>query len=51
MGCDEQTAPLITLHQAVEQGNLKAAHLMSFRGRIVCWTADTSKVKMPSGLV
>lgn len=24
MGCDDQTAPSITLHQAVEQGNLKA---------------------------
>ncbi len=24
IGCDEQTAPSITLHQAVEQGNLKA---------------------------
>ena len=24
MGCEEQTAPSITLHQAVEQGNLKA---------------------------
>jgi hypothetical protein len=24
MGCDEQTAPSISLHQAVEQGNLKA---------------------------